>query len=168
VTKSAVQERLRDGTAFSDRLRAEASARAERFQQDASQLATLSWTVAHRPGAAEAAYRTALLQAEEALRLAPGSDALSRVLGAAQYRAGRYPEAAATLTAADRIHSQRPEGPDPIELAFLAMTQHRLGKKEAADDALARLRQTVKKAAPQNAAALAAFVREAEDVLKSR
>ena len=90
-------------------------------------------------------YAQALRYAEAACRLEPGNGNHLNTLGVAQYRAGRYQEALATLTRSDQIKSKVPNGsPAPSDLAFLAMAQHRLGKKAEARATLARLIQAMK------------------------
>jgi hypothetical protein len=83
-------------------------------------------------------YRFALLQAAHACRLAPDQGAYRATLGAAQYRAGRFAEAVATLEQAERLAELI-----PADLAFLALAQHRLGEPDQARASLARLRAIV-------------------------
>ena len=94
--------------------------------ESASRLDWAARIVARQPGAAPTAYQLALRQAEAAFRVASQQDHLLTTLGMAQYRVGRYTEAAATLTQADRINSVAPSGPVPTDLAFLALSCHRL------------------------------------------
>jgi WD40 repeat protein len=83
-------------------------------------------------------YRFALLQAAQASRLAPDRAAYRATLGAAQYRAGRFAEAVATLEEA-----QRRAELIPADRAFLALAQHRLGEPVRARASLDRLRAIV-------------------------
>jgi hypothetical protein len=83
---------------------------------------------------------------------------LTLPLGVALYRCGCYREAQDTLTkSAEMNHGAA------ADLAFLAMTQHRLGRKEAAHATLTRLREGIS-AAPPNSESQA-FLREAEELL---
>jgi hypothetical protein len=83
-------------------------------------------------------YRFALLQAAHACRLAPDRGAYRATLGAAQYRAGRFAEAVATLKQAERLAEL-----SPADLAFLALAQHRRGEPDRAQASLDRLRAIV-------------------------
>ena len=58
-------------------------------------------------------------------------------------RVGQYAAALETLTRSDKINSAGPNGPQPADLAFLAMTQHQLGQPSTARTTLARLRATL-------------------------
>jgi len=62
----------------------------------------------------------------------------------AQYRVGMYEDALMTLTKADKIRTATDEKPDPRNLAFLAMTLHRIGRVEEAKAALEQLRELCK------------------------
>ena len=95
-------------------------------------LNNASWTVVAKPGADAAAYRQALLQAEEASRLAPNDHTFLNTLGVAQYRLEKYREAVETLTHSDQLHAARNGGSVPADLAFLAMAQGRLGQSAKA------------------------------------
>jgi WD40 repeat protein len=104
-------------------------------------LSAASWGVAAYPDGDGPAYRLALRQAEAACRLAPQRPEFLNTLGVALYRVGKYREAVDTLL---RAQSLRPEAERDLEawdLAFLAMSYHRLGQADRARDYLARLRR---------------------------
>jgi hypothetical protein len=82
-------------------------------------------------------------------------------LGVAQYRAGKYAAALATLTRSNEINRNREAG-DP---AFLAMTQHRVGQAAAARATLDRLRAVMKTPAVATDSESQAFLREAEALI---
>jgi WD40 repeat protein len=106
--------------------------------------------------------RFALLQAAHACRLAPDRGAYRATLGAAQYRAGRFAEAVATLEQAERLAEL-----SPADLAFLALAQHRLGEPNRARASLARLRAIVAQpGGPKDPETLALW-REAERAVSS-
>ena len=100
-----------------------------REETDPEKYHQASWAIVRQPYLNAFQYRFALLQAEHARRLAPDEGRHRTTLGAAQYRDGRYRDALATLTRADQLN----ENP-PIDLAFLAMAQHRLGQPQGAGD----------------------------------
>src|SRR5262249_19047754 len=80
----------------------------ERYQQAA-------WTVVRQPYLNAFQYQSALRQAETACRLAPQRGLYLTALGMAQYRAGQYPAARATLAQADLLRRAGAAG-----LPFLA------------------------------------------------
>src|SRR5262249_27221485 len=75
-------------------------------------------------------YRFALWQAKTACRLARDNADFLSTLGTAYYRVGEYQETLRTLTRSDQRRMARSQGSLPADLAFLAMTQHRLGQKD--------------------------------------
>jgi hypothetical protein len=145
LLRPEVLERLRADPALSKPVRQQALALAESVPENPVHLDEASRTVVRQPGAAPAAYRLALRQAEAACRLIPQGGSLLTTLGMAQYRVGQYREAVATLTQADRINSVAPTGPIPEDLAFLALAQHRLNQPDQARAALGCLQATMKR-----------------------
>jgi Flp pilus assembly protein TadD len=105
-------------------------------------------------------YQFAWQQAQAACQLAPEPSACRTTLGMAQYRLGKYQEAARTLAQADLSQQA-----NPAELAFLAMAQHQLGHKEQAQDVLARLRKIVQQPQWIKDDEAQSFLHEAETVL---
>ena len=84
-------------------------------------------------------------------------------------RVGQYPAALETLTRSDKINSAGPNGTQPADLAFLAMTQHQLGQPAPARATLARLRETLQQD-PRwvNDANAQSFLRETEALIEQR
>jgi WD40 repeat protein len=130
---------------------------------DAGALCRASWRVVRQPNPDPAQYEKALRQAETACRADPDNGTFLNTLGVAQYRAGRYQDALATLRRADRLNKGIPE-----DLAFLAMTQHRLGRKEEAQANLARLREVMKDRRRSQDEEAQAFLREAEALVEGK
>jgi tetratricopeptide (TPR) repeat protein len=126
-----------------------------------------SWPVVAKPGADAAAYRQALLQAEEACRLIPGAGNLLNTMGVAQYRVENYREAVETLLHADQLNAAGNSGSVPEDLAFLAMAHGRLGEMEKAQEYLNRLRETRKKDPGAKNQEAKAFLSEAEALLQA-
>ena len=91
LLRAKVLDSLHADTALSDRVRRQALAVAERVVESSRQLAHASWTVVSRPGAAPAAYASALRLAERACELAPYDRSYQTTLGMACYRMGKYP-----------------------------------------------------------------------------
>jgi WD40 repeat protein/serine/threonine protein kinase len=135
---------------------------ANRYRQenDPEAYERASWAVVRQSYLNDFQYRFALRQAETACRLALDPSRYQATLGAAQYRAGRYQDALATLEKAGRFEPVTSAG-----LAFLAMTQYRLGQTEEARAALARLRQAVQEKAKDGEAD--GLVREAEALIQT-
>src|SRR5262249_23631695 len=113
-----------------------------REESDPERYHQASRAVVRQPYLNAFQYRFALRQAETACRLASTRDRYRTTLGGARYRIGSYAEARAVL---NQPHTADAE--DPVRLAFLAMTEHRLGQADPARRTLARLRTV--KASPQ-------------------
>jgi tetratricopeptide (TPR) repeat protein len=165
LLKDEVIARLKDDPGIDEPVRVEALAAAERCRVslNPSVLCGASRSIAYDPNVKLGDYRLALRQAETAYRLAQGQDeqdttyrmgALS-ILGAAQYRLGRFQEALETLERSNSLFSatvRRAPGTDTHfanagdapSLAFIAMTHHRLGQPDKARVALDRLRAAMK------------------------
>jgi hypothetical protein len=85
------------------------------------------------------------------------------VLGVAHYRAARYQEALKTLKQAEKSSQSA-----FVELAFLAMTQARLGQREEAKSTLARLREVMKKPDWANNKDAQVFIAEAVELIEGK
>lgn len=106
----------------------------------------------------------ALAQMNAACERAADNAAYRIALSVAQYRLGkfekeRYPEALTTRTKCDQSQ--------PATLAFLAMTQHQLAKKDEAKTTLGRLRDVMKQERWAKDQQARAFVTEAEALLQT-
>jgi hypothetical protein len=124
----------------------------------AAVLNDASWVVVREPGRDPAAYRRALHLAEAACGDSLDNGRLLNTLGVAQYRLGVYREALATLTRSNALNGGR----WPDDLAFLAMTQQRLGQAEQARRTLAQLRAAMQApSAVTDPREAVAFLREA-------
>ena len=100
-----------------------------------------SWKIAVRADASSSDYQLALRSAEEAGRLAPNDFNIVNTLGAARFRVKRYADAIAALSKSNEYHSKTKEagGPQPADLAFLAMAHHALGHTAKAQELLRQL-----------------------------
>jgi WD40 repeat protein/Flp pilus assembly protein TadD len=139
--------------------------------EDFGRLNANAWGSVRHRHASKDAYARALSLSEAAVRLAPGDGTALNTLGIAQYRMGRYTDALATLTKSEKLNATK-EGSLPVDLAFLAMTQHQLGKKVEAKETLGRLRGTMKQPRWARDAPFArdeaGFLREAEELIEGK
>jgi uncharacterized protein HemY len=85
-------------------------------------------------------------------------------LGIAYYRVGQYQDSLDTLERCNKFRNQSM----PEDLAFLAMAQHQLGQKERAQETFVRLCETMKQPRWAEDAEAQGFLREAEQVLKTK
>jgi WD40 repeat protein len=136
---------LRSLPGLNEPLRQRALIAAEQYHLSLEQLIDESGPVVRLLGASGAAYRRALLQAEEACRIDPQNPIAVGIVGMAQYRLGQFEPAVATLQRADQPSGKLTPQPDFAPLAFLAMAQHQVGRKQQALETLARLRQAISK-----------------------
>jgi WD40 repeat protein len=106
-------------------------------------LNNTSWLIAVKPERKPEEYARAVRYAEAACRLAPQEATFVNTLGVARYRAGQYQQAASDLGRSLKLNAERFGGSLPADLAFLAMTRHRLGQNDEARETLGRLREVM-------------------------
>ena len=112
--------------------------------EDADKLENEAWETVSSPDKDISAYQMAFEKSKKAAAWEPNDPAILTTLGAAQYRVGSYEDALNTLTKADKIRTSTDEEPDPTNVAFTAMTLHKLGRPEDAQAALEQLRELCK------------------------
>lgn len=156
-------DRIRRDPTISDEVRRQALKLADGLWKDeavsrSSELNRESWDVVKVPLREEASYRDALRKAEQACRLQPNDPNALNTLGVARYRAGLYREALTTLTRSNDLN----RGEQPGDLAFLAMSQQRVGQTDVASATLERLRKIMKAGNQQADQENQSFLREAE------
>jgi WD40 repeat protein len=165
LLKDDVIKRIRTDPSLSEPVRRRALAWAASYREPAWRLDDASWAVVRWGGAAPAEYRRALRLAEAAHRLEPKQSRYLITLGVARYRVGQYQAAQADLTQADKMRP--PSGvPSPEHLAFLALTQGRLGLKEQARTTLKRTRDAINHLGLGKEAEAQALLQEAEAVVQ--
>ncbi len=135
-----IVERLQNDAALREDLRSVALRLARLHRYDAKAMNEASWRIVGRPGNDLEAYARAAQFARIACELQPDVGNYVNTLGAAQYRLVEYEEALATLTRSNELnHAEQ-----PTDMAFLAMAHHQVGNVEAAQAALAQLRECVR------------------------
>jgi WD40 repeat protein/serine/threonine protein kinase len=167
--RQEVLEALRNDPNLSDSLRRQAvelardyPEQARRLQEHSLQTTTPAWATAEQ-------YRRALQEAEAACRLLPEKADNWTALGAAHYRLGNYGEAVGALDRAIELNKADPQACPVIDLAFLAMAQHRKGGANAAQKTMQQLRSVLNEPRwGQQAAGFKVFARQAEAVVEGR
>jgi hypothetical protein len=158
ITKAVRQQALAwVGPCWRIRVRAETA-------RNANALNNASAVVVVNPRADASAYRRALQLAEAACAVMPDNIEYLNILGIAYYRVGNYQDALGTL---GRCNELRKES-FPEDLAFLAMAQHQLGRKEQARATLARLQEVIRQPRWAQDAEAQTQLREAEELLKTK
>jgi WD40 repeat protein len=178
--KDAILAHLRTRPSLSDAVRERAMTLVERLPDDPRRLNRASSRIVWQSGLDAARYRLALRQAEAARDLVyPGFDYESSYpaasqIGLAHYRLGEYREAVEALTASEAFcaaDNPRLKAGTPWNLAYLAMTHHRLGQQEEARATLARLRAVMKSPpypAWSSSAAFRTYLRDAEELIEGK
>jgi tetratricopeptide (TPR) repeat protein len=141
LIRSEVLTALRANPHLAPALRQEALAPAETYPEDAQALNQASRAVLRNPAAAASAYQQALRQVEAACHVVPDYPPFLNGCGIAYYRLGKYQQALEALTLCNRLN----KASHPCDLAFLAMAQHQLGRKEQAEATLARLQDVIRR-----------------------
>jgi WD40 repeat protein len=166
LPKSEVLAALERDKVISKAVRDKALELAERFQEetDPKKYHDAAWPLIRHPYANVFMCQYALAQMNAACEQARDNSPYRFALGVAQFRLGKfhkeqYAEALATLARCDHHH--------PPTLAFLAMTQHQLGDKEARTT-LARLREITKDPEWASNPEAEAFLREAAELIGRR
>jgi WD40 repeat protein len=158
LLRADVLDSVRADPTINPEVRAAALALAETWPELPWVLNSAAWALVKLPNRPEADSRRGLRLAETACQLEPSNRAYLNTLGVAQYRTGQYEKAQATLTRSDQLNENR----RPADLAFLAMTQHRLHQVDAARATLERLREVTKVPTIPANAEQQGFLREAE------
>ncbi|MCI0460788.1 MAG: hypothetical protein L0Z62_27885, partial [Gemmataceae bacterium] len=140
--RQQVIERLRDSPGLRDEVRRRALLITEGYA-DGPQFNAASWAILRKADGAADRYRRAVTWAQTAHGLDPENGAYLTTLGVAQYRAGEYRPAVATLTRAAQRNAQPVSCFNPADLAFLAMAHQGLGQKAEAQACLGRLREQI-------------------------
>jgi tetratricopeptide (TPR) repeat protein len=112
--------------------------------EDTYNLEYETWAAVRLPDNDVVAYQAALEKVEKADNWEPNDTAILNTLGAAQYRLGSYEDALKTLTKSAKILSDAGEEPNPVNVAFTAMTLHQIGQAEEAKATLGQLRELCK------------------------
>jgi WD40 repeat protein len=134
-------------------------------RDDALRLNNAGFAIARESGRELTDYQRALRWAEVACRLAPNNWHYLNTLGAAHYRVGHFQEAVNILTQNDQLHVKGNGASHPADIAFLAMAQYQLGKKDQAQALLEQLRQLMKQPQWQSNDEMQGCLREAEALL---
>jgi hypothetical protein len=143
LPRSAVRTAVNDQVILTDAARQNALKLINRFPEetDPQMYHAAAWTVVRHPHANVFTVQTALAQMKAACERAPREDRYRSALGVAHYRLGKflpehYPQALTLLTRCD--------SDQPTTLAFLAMTQHKVGLLAEAKATMVRLRTILK------------------------
>jgi WD40 repeat protein len=163
--RADVLKRLHTMPGLSPSRRQAALADAQTVPESPRVLHALAWELVKMPGREVSRYRQALRFSEAACRLEPNNGNYVNTLGMAYYRVGNNDKALETLLRSDSIHQKQAGGSTPADLAFLAMTRHRLGHTQEAQADLRRLRERVKEPHWAQDADAQGFLREAEALL---
>jgi WD40 repeat protein len=136
--------------------------------EDAEKLTKESWHTVSKPDANSEDYRRALQNAEKANDFESNNWSILKTLGAAQYRVGSYEDALGTLTNANKMRTDAQEEADPANVAFLAMTLHKLDRAKDAQAALDRMRDLCKDKRFAGGKKVQAFLFEAEKLFAGK
>jgi tetratricopeptide (TPR) repeat protein len=133
---------------------------AARLADSSTALNSAAWTIVSVPKQPPDRYQAALALAERAYELDPDPATLN-TLGVAQYRAGQFASALVTLEKSRRLNREGPNAAQDV--AFIAMSQFRLGRTADARRSLQRLRAGVKE--PGEESESNRFLREATELI---
>ncbi len=137
--KQDTLDEIRNDQTINDQLRQDASSLVEQYPENLRFIHWRNRATVVRDRLSPAEYRLALRQAEAVCRAGPDNPMYLTTLGMAQYRLGTFREGLSTLTRAARANNSTMI--DPINLAFQAMAQFRLGQEKEAQNRLRELRE---------------------------
>jgi WD40 repeat protein len=160
--KAEILEIIRTDKSLSQPVRAHALELAKQYKEDPEDLNWGGRKALSQQNRASEEYRLALRQAQRAHELDPKNASYLTTVGMACYRMANYEDALKALEQAGKLHSTGDSSSDPTWLAFLAMAQHQLGKRDEAKSTFERLREIMKTPAWANDAKAQAFFREAQ------
>ncbi len=162
-----LRSQVHDRLGHREQARADMKQAAELPQPGTDHYNNLAWRLATGPAALRDPEQ-ALVLARRAVALAPGTAIYLNTLGVAQYRAGQFEEAIATL---DKSLAAGKDQSDAFDLFFLAMARHKLGQVDRAradlNRALRWRREHPNPAGPGWSEELNMFQAEAEAILNA-
>jgi hypothetical protein len=165
--RSEVLASLQKGSALDTPDREFALQVARTTREHPAQCNHAAWEVVKHPGHDREEYALALRQAQAAVQAEPGNGSYARTAGVAHYRLGEYAKALEVLERSEKLNATK-EGSEPTDLAFLAMSRHRLGQTEQAQATLRRLREAMTQPLWDNDAYRQGLLREAEELLQGK
>jgi hypothetical protein len=140
--KAVLMESLRADPATAPDLLRKAENLVRRFPDTSTALNNAAWAIVRQDGASPEAVQRALRWTREACDRSPGDGNLLNTRGVAEYRAGEFETALATLRASGALQRASPRPYDgAFDLAFEAMCLARLGRREEAQAALAKAKE---------------------------
>jgi WD40 repeat protein/serine/threonine protein kinase len=162
-------EKLKGDPGISDEVRDRAVTLATTRPENPEAFENDCQLTVHSPGLKPARYQRALREAETLCRLRPNRAESWLLLGIAQYRVGDYAKAAQTLEHPRQSEQEMEKFNGARQLAFLAMAQHHLGKREEAQGNFARLADLMQGPFPGGQEVIAeGFYREAQSLLAEK
>jgi WD40 repeat protein len=162
-----VLSRIEESQTLSSSAKKSLTESARDWPESPNQLKDASWNVVRLPNLTNESYALALRRALAAYQASPLDGDILNTVGVAQYRMRQFASALETLTQSEKINSAGPDGSQPAELAFLAMTQHQLGQTSEARATLARLRKAIEQDSQwADDTDAQAFLREAEVLIE--
>ncbi len=131
-------------------------------------LYRVAWEVVRPPAQDEPTYRKALRWATICNENRPGEWVFLKTLGVAEYRVGAYEQAIATLTRSGELYRGRFGTKPPGNLAFIAMSEFKLGRFGEARASLDELRQIMREPRHAQNTESQAFLRDAEALISGQ
>jgi WD40 repeat protein len=168
LLRSDLLDRLRATKGLAEAVRQEALAQAEHYVENPVGQHNTSRFTLRRPNEKPDDYRLALRRAETVCRLCPDNRDYLVTLGIAHYRLKDHDLALHTLQRARHLFSDANQTSPPALLAFLAMTQHELGKKEQAQEALKQLHDMMRQLPWAGQDEAKAFLTEADALVAGK
>jgi hypothetical protein len=171
MLRAEVKESITSDPSIDEPVKNKAIALVDQWPEDsyyAHDLNEASWAVVKQYDRKSSEYAHALRFAEKACTVEPSNGLYVNTLGVAQYRAGKYRDALATLTRSDKLNSASSKAQEPTDVAFLAMANYQFGQKDKAREWLRRLRDVMKQAQWQKDRERLGFLREAEQLIEGR
>jgi len=166
IDAGAVQAKAQ-AAELSPRVKEVLVAEAQVWRPSATSLNQQAWPVVASPASSPAAVTSALLQATKAAELAPANADIINTLGVAQYRAGKYEDALATLARSTALYAKAGTA-QPADVAFIAMAHAKLGHTDQAKASLASLRTLMAMPEQKDNAESQGFLREAEALIEGK
>jgi WD40 repeat protein/serine/threonine protein kinase len=167
LLRSEVLASLRQDQTLDPATRAFGLQVAQTTSKNPVRLNDAAWAAVKVRSRGRQAYAVALRRARAAVQAEPNAGNYLMTLGVARYRVGDHAQALEALQKSEKLNTKK-EGPEPTDLAFLAMSHHQLGHKEEAQTYFRRLHEVMKQPTWADNAEAQSFLREAEELLQGQ